>query len=295
MRLEKAYSLDLRKNITAEEADSSFSRGAINSKFSFECPDEQCNAQVTCANLDRLKDDRKRDPYFKVVGEHHSDCSILKDIKLKSKKKNSVDDIYAESDCYVDGAFRLNLQPESTKRSVTEKADDDSVDDDSLCHLVSESEENGGRSIQRSKKLSSMVASFLAGQKNQYDVPPKELIPHTDLFIKKKRQKINELADGFRVYHGKAWINKRNDDGYYLVRFAEHFKYNEQKIRPSFFIPKKMIENASYKKFKQSTLESLANEKKPRDIFILTETSPDYSTSGYINFWLDSLEYMDYR
>lgn len=80
MKFEKAFSLDLNRTITAADADYYYQRGAIHSKFSFKCPDLHCNAQVTCANLDRPKEKRILDPYYRVVSDHSNACTIAKDI-----------------------------------------------------------------------------------------------------------------------------------------------------------------------------------------------------------------------
>ncbi len=53
MKLDKAFAEDIELSITAQEADNQFAEGKIKSKFSFQCPDENCDAPVTCANLDR--------------------------------------------------------------------------------------------------------------------------------------------------------------------------------------------------------------------------------------------------
>ncbi len=116
MKLDKAFAEDIALNITAQEADKQFAEGNIKSKFSFQCPDENCDAPVTCANLDRPKAKRKRDPYYKVVGEHNSKCDIAKDIDPQKKSSRITSDIYSDSDEYIDHAIRLNLQPPSTKR-----------------------------------------------------------------------------------------------------------------------------------------------------------------------------------
>ena len=76
MKLEKAFSEDIESNITAQEADNLYAQGIIKSKFGFQCPDAFCVASVTCANLDRPKNKRKRDPYYKVIGEHHPNCEL---------------------------------------------------------------------------------------------------------------------------------------------------------------------------------------------------------------------------
>lgn len=89
MKLEKAYSQDLKRTITPEDADYNFSSGKISSKYAFTCPDENCDAAVTCANLDKEKSQRKIPPYYRVVGEHNINCLINQAITKKIIKKLS--------------------------------------------------------------------------------------------------------------------------------------------------------------------------------------------------------------
>lgn len=76
MKLEQASSLDLQREVTAEQADALFSQGIMVSKHRFECPELGCHAQVTCANLDKPRAFRQRDPYFKFVSEHSPGCPL---------------------------------------------------------------------------------------------------------------------------------------------------------------------------------------------------------------------------
>ena len=85
MKMVKAFSNDFKANFTADKADQLYSEGKIASKFSFKCPDDNCNAAVTCANLDRPKHQRKRDPYYKVSSGHSDNCNIAKDLKFQKK------------------------------------------------------------------------------------------------------------------------------------------------------------------------------------------------------------------
>jgi len=66
MKLEKAFSKEPQLRITATEADKQFQNGVIKSKFKFSCPDEKCDAQVTCANLDKKKSE-KENPITKLL------------------------------------------------------------------------------------------------------------------------------------------------------------------------------------------------------------------------------------
>ncbi|UYO93944.1 hypothetical protein [Pollutimonas sp. M17] len=290
MKLEKAYSEELNKNITAEEADYRYSIGDITSKYAFSCPDDSCTAPVTCANLDKPKAKRKRDPYYKIVGEHHPDCLIKKDINLSDKRPATSDSLYSGHDEYIDGAVRLNLNPPSAKRFGGEaiRLDKERM---ALVGLRQYVVEEGKRRIRPSKTLSSMIDAFLNHEDIAVQLPRAGTLPIKDLFVELDAQEISNFEDEYRIYYGKAWINK-NDKGY-VIRFVNTLKYGELETRPTFFVPQDMIEQTSYTKFRSSVLDKLT-DKLPKNLFILSETGP-YFKDRYINFWLEGLEYMDYR
>ncbi|MBJ7221475.1 MULTISPECIES: hypothetical protein [unclassified Brenneria] len=291
MKLEKAYSEELNRNITAEEADHYFAKGVISSKFAFTCPDEHCDAPVTCANLDKKKEKRKRDPYYKVVGAHKDDCLIKKETTPENKRITEEGDLYSASDEYVEGAIRLDLRPASSKRPASDEPASGSESATNI-RRPNDSAEHGKRKIQHSKTLSSMVTTFLNKENIIVQLPGVGTLPINDLFIEIAGQDISTFDDEYRIYYGTAWINKVEKG--FSVRFANTLKHGELVARPSFFIPLADTENATYGKFKVATLNKLAN-KLPKTVFILCETGPNLKENKYINFWLDGLEYMDYR
>ena len=97
MKLEKAFSLDLDRTITAIDADYLYQHGVIHSPKSFKCTNLHCNARITCANLDKPKTKRKRDPYFKLVSKHSDVCNITEDIFVLKGEKIVQDDGYNNS------------------------------------------------------------------------------------------------------------------------------------------------------------------------------------------------------
>ncbi len=290
MKLEKALAEELGKSITAQEADKQYEDGNITSKFKFQCPDDNCNAPVTCANLDRPKHKRKRDPYYKVVGNHSAECNIAKDIDPQKKSSRNTTDIYSDSDEYIDHAIRLNLQPPSTKRPEPAGTNDGGDGGESRAKSGN-TPDPGKRKIQRSKTLSSLIDAFLATESYTVQLPEIGVIDIKDLFIEINGQDLSEFEDEFRIYYGKGWIKKRKG-GYGFV-FANKLKYGELENQPSTYLSDNQIEEGSFKRFKQSTLDKLANNY-PKQIFLLSETTP-YPNGDFINIWCEGPEYLDYR
>ncbi|MCL1123410.1 hypothetical protein [Shewanella surugensis] len=292
MKLEKAYSIELKLAVSPVEADFKYSNGSITSKFKFECPDDNCNAAVTCANLDRLKVKRKVDPYYKVVEEHSEKCLIGKDISGVKREKAIYTDIYSEADEYISNAVRLNLRPHSTKRPEDES---DPLEGDMVIkgrpRRTSDEETEGKRKKQSSKVLSSMVDSFLNNENLIVQLPGIGSMPIQDLFVEVDGQKVESLVDEFRVYFGKAWFNKY-ETGYSVV-FENKLNHEDLAVRPSFFIPNSLIAETAYRLFQEKKLNKQV-DKKPKLVFIASETGP-YCKDKYINFWLEGFEYLEYR
>ena len=290
MKLEKALAEELGKSITAQEADIQYEDGDITSKFKFQCPDDNCDAPVTCANLDRPKHKRKRDPYYKAVGDHSAECNIAKDIEPQKKGSRNTTDIYSDSDEYIDRAIRLNLQPASTKRPESAGKNDGGSGGESRVRRGN-TPESGKRKIQRSKTLSSLIDAFLANESHTVQLPQIGVIDIKDLFVEINGQELSEFEDEFRIYYGKAWFNKK--DGYYSVVFANTLSYGDLTKRPSIYLSIDKMLESGFRRFKANELEKLSDNK-PKTVFILSQAGPQVR-NGYINFWCEGPEYLDYR
>lgn len=290
MKLEKAFSKDIKKNITAQEADNQFERNIIRSKFNFSCPDKNCNASVTCANLERPKAQRKRKPYYKVVSEHSPQCEIAKDIKYQKRSTTIQSDLYSSEDEYRDNAIRLNLQSPCVRRPKVDNSMNNSSDEQEKIKKRNENE-SSKRKIQATKTLSSLIDSYLAQESLDIQLPGKGTINIKNLFIEVNGQNLKNLTDHFRIYFGKAWFNKK-ENGYSIV-FDKTLRSNKLAKRPSTYISKKKLEESGFLRFNISTLEKISDGK-PKMVFILCETIPRIK-NGYINFWCEGPEYLDYR
>lgn len=290
MKLEKAFAEGINLCITAQEADRQFEEGNIESKFNFQCPDEKCDAPVTCANLDRPKNKRKRDPYYKVVGKHTLQCDLAKDIKVQRNVARTSSDIYSDIDEYMDNAIRLNLQPPSTKRPKSSKVsnDKDGVKDKAR---KKDDSDPGKRKIQRSKTLSSLIDSYLAKESIIVQLPETGVIDINDLFYEINGQDVADLEDDFRIFYGKAWFNKR-ESGYSIV-FEKSLTLSETTRRPTTYMPINALEASGFRRFNLNALEKIADSR-PKMVFVLSETGPRVK-NGYINIWCEGPEYLDYR
>ncbi|WP_338517456.1 hypothetical protein [Alteromonas gracilis] len=295
MKLEKAYSIDLERDITAQDADHHFEKGSIVSKYKFECSDENCSAQIICANLNRPKALRKRDPYFKAVEEHSTDCEIGKAIRERPSPVGEADSPYG-TDVPIQGLVRLNLSnPPAVKPKSSKGGLSGGVITGNGPSRGRGQSGDGERVVTTTKTLSSLVSAFLNEEEFDIELPGSDSIRLSDLFIKVDEQDISCLEDDYRIYFGKAFFNKRNDGNGFFVRFDKPLQSGELIKRPTFFISNEAIEACVLNKFELAKLERLA-DRKPKNIFILTDTAPVPNPTGeFINFNLEALHYMDYR
>ena len=111
-----------------------------------------------------------------------------------------------------------------------------------------------------------------------------------EAFIKVDGQDLSSLEQNcWRVYYGKAWINKLSS-GDYQIKFDSQLNdlsLEESGVRPSFFISKSMIDDSPYEKFKKEKMDELIVQKKPKRVFILSDVPSLNHTKKYINFILE--------
>lgn len=293
MTLETARSIELERDITAEEADKLFQKRTITSKHLFECPDDNCHAQVTCANLDKPRGLRKRDPYFKFVSEHSPGCfhEAEADEDLR-RVKNLRED--PEALPYIrDDIIDLDLST-PFKRNVNEIAvPEDEQGGKKRNRITTVEETENSKRRHAKKRLSGLANAFIAGEDFFLNTADGKL--HLkDFFIRiSDRKDLMEYPDEPRVYYGKAWLNAKKD--YFLVRFNAEMKTGDVKSKPTFFIPARLIDSSSYRRTSREKLDAIANAtpSKPLHVFIFSELPPVKSIKeNYINFKLDDLSHL---
>ncbi len=293
MKLELARSLELEKDISADEADKLFQQGTITSKHFFECPEENCHAQVTCANLDKPKKLRKRDPYFKFVSEHRPGCPVEGENDDDLRRIKTTRDDPEALPFILDDVVDLDLSaPYSRIVRDLITADEQSVIKKTRPAKAEDDEESAKRRHSK-KRLSGLVNAFI-DKENFFLNTAEGKIHLRDFFIKVGDSKdLKDFPDEPRIYFGKAWLNPKQD--YYLVRFNAEMRADEVKSRPTFFIPARLVNNSNYRRTSREKLDEIANATpaKPLYLFIFSELPPVKSnTDDYINFKLDDLTYL---
>lgn len=296
MSLEYAYSLDLKLEINSTQADIAFKENKITSQKNFRCP--ECGIAITCANLEKPKKDRKRDPYFKSVEDHKLGCKQGNDEKARKSQTQTEEDLYGGIEVFPN-KVRINLAQATAKEQGNQHNDENNP---SVRKNQKTNHINGNnKSIQiNSRKVSSLVVAFLKGENFEVSLPNpySEDISLQDLFIEIKGQSLNDLEqDCWRIYWGKAWVNKY--DEFYQIKFDNFLcddglkpnKQGNKQVQPTFFVAKRLVENYPYKKFNTENMDKM--NRKPKKVFILADTPALNSQAKHINFMLENLEYLE--
>lgn len=294
MSLLKAYSLDLKKEINAKDADIFYQKRLISSQKNFRCPNKSCGIAITCANLERPKYKRKVEPYFKSIENHKFGCPFAEEerrIKLLEIDKNGHYENVASDEILVNLA-----EPTPKKQNSDNASEIKEIGVSRTCQLSDSKKDKV--STNQTRTLSVLVSSFLNNENFSITLPRpyQERILLREAFIKVDGQDLSSLEQNcWRVYYGKAWINKLSS-GDYQIKFDSQLNdlsLEESGIRPSFFISKSMIDDSPYEKFKKEKMDELIFQKKPKRVFILSDVPSLNHTKKYINFMLEGLSYLE--
>lgn len=298
MSLLKAFSIDLAKEINAEDADIAYQNGRISSQKNFCCPNPECRIAVTCANLERPKHLRKVAPYFKSVEDHKHGCPMAVEEKKASAKKsqqNTLDDFYGVEKI-ADNITLFNLVPPAPKKQNTHT--DTAASSSTSAASQRSSHSKSSHHQNQTKTFSSMVSSFLDGQSFPLCLPFPyiEYADLQDIFIEINGQDLSDFEQNcWRIYYGKAWINKVTNG--YQIKFDNvlHDAELVKPIRPSFFIAESESDDSAYEKFSRAKMNEMAERKIPKQVFILADVPALNHSKQYINFRLEDLQHLEIK
>lgn len=304
MKIEQAYSLDNEETVDAELAYDYYWAGIIKNKKNFECPAGNCTVQITCANLDKIRQDMKVDPYFKTVGEHDSDCDLVREIlktdiksdsiggerKNRAKKQESLPDIFRLSrpKSHLEkkqNVFKGNNLVSRKKKTREQKIGINNLKCQPSTHY----------------SLRAFVSKFLRYQSlgvleqryiniKGYDVSYKEM------FVDVSGQRLNAISKYPRIYFGKAFLDRRKESDY-SAKFEASLSYEGELLRPSIYISESLIDDAFTKKLSQEKFEDLSNKNYP-STWVFVYGIPRVKVvngKNYININISNLDYFDLR
>lgn len=296
-----AKSLETGQIVTTAEADRQRELGNIKSKYLFECIDDHCEAQITCANLLKEVKKRKKDPYFIYVGDHSDQCKERKKIEILERKQQEEHDSKPRK--YISEKIALfNFDKPSNKKVETTSVGSNTPTSNTTNQPIAP--ENGSQESTRPSKkaLSSWVKLFKNKDSDISVIYNDEEIHIRDLFINiDEVTDIADLDDEPRIYYGTVWVNPK-DQGFQLS-FKNKVQLGELTKQPSLMLFSSKIKNeAENGRFSEKTLNQLAemktknNRPKPITVYIFSQLPPQLSKNGnFINFYAKELTYIYYE
>lgn len=297
-----AKSLETNQIVSAPEADNLRELGHIKSQHLFECIDDVCDAQITCANLLKKVSDRKKEPYFIYVGDHSEGCKEKEKIEIIEREQQRNREQNPRKYISQEFAF-FNFDKASTKKVETTSTSLSSTTSATSDENNALKEQNQTSTRPSKKALSAWVKLFK--QKNSVisAIFNDEEIHIRDLFINMDDvSDIAELEEEPRIYYGTVWINPKEDLGFQFS-FNKKVKLGDLVQQPSLILFNSKIRDEPLNgRFSGKTLNQLAerrnknNKKIPITLYIFSQLPPQLSKDGkYINFFARELTYIYYE
>ena len=95
-KVELAFNLEINDIVDAMEANELWLEGILHDKRAFKCVYENCDAKITCKNMDTYADNRKVIPHFIMASrenKHNVLCEAYKEYdereSIRGKSKNN--------------------------------------------------------------------------------------------------------------------------------------------------------------------------------------------------------------
>jgi len=297
--LEEAYSNEYDEIIDPELAYDLYWARVITDKSDFECPSDLCTAKVTCINIDQEKQDMHQSPHFRGYN-HSEDCDATfgkdktagtevpsKSAQSKFVKNDSISDVFHIKRPKKQFAKKdlSNIDPNKKKKKIRKRGRNTTGD-----------EFYGGSEYY---SVRSLVSKFIRYKKENSLSEHKINILGKDLSYKSQfkgiyKQPLSALPDSNLIYWGVSFVDYSEENKRYKITFGETLESNGNNIRPSFFISEKMIEEYPVRNLVIKRLEKISKEKDKR-AFIFLYSKPCLSGDKYINFNLESLDYLEIR
>lgn len=296
-KLEEAYSLEFEDVIDAEKAYELFWDGAISDKRGFECTDPNCDAQVTCVNIDKKRAEMKQTPHFKYYGEHSDKCEVIKEFnkvkedRNRKEKRNSMK--YIDDGVDIFSFDRPNRDGIIAKTKDTTKKEDKSEIKE---RIKKEYKSSGSRNVTyySIKPLISKFEKYSSENTlyNHFINIKGYKVSYEKMFLSINDADINTVPKYFRIYYGIGKVVKvKNNDKDFMVFFSNGFGNKE--ITTSIYISSKVIDKHYRKNKWREELEYLTGVKDKKIMFFIN-TKPD-KREKMIYLPILNMDFIDYR
>lgn len=248
-KIDTAYSFEINDVIDAMEANELWIDGILQDKRAFKCIDENCDAKITCKNMDTFADQRKVNPHFIMSSRENKHSAICKVYKEYEEKISQRGQIKEETSQYIGKKVCFHMQRPENHRIIE--------------HSVINNEKNNVNDIERNNKrnrendkdyisnyyrLNSLIWNYIDAYKRgtieqdmvKIDLGGNKEYTYSLNRLFKRIKNENEVTDRDKnhyVYYGKGKVFPRDDGGYDLV-FCEKFLDSEKRVK---CIIKKMV------------------------------------------------------
>ncbi|WP_083189890.1 hypothetical protein [Orenia metallireducens] len=297
MKTEEAYSLDYGDVVDAEKAHELYWDGTIKNKKNFECPDPNCSLQITCANIDKSRDEMKKSPHFRIYDEHSSKCDIGKNTEEKEEQKNSNKN--RTENKYIDSKFDILLfqRPKSHSQKLITKSNGEIDHKKQKLKLKQEKNKNEKRNSEyfTIKPLISKFEKYKEDNVlNDYFIKIRNYpINYADMFVKISEKELNLYSNYKRIYYGTGNVERKGNN--FAIEFTNSIISEGSYYSTTIYITEKLIKKHYMNRKWKRKLEELANLESDEIIFFVYSKPIVKSDYPYINFPITSLNFLDYR
>ncbi|WP_324172031.1 hypothetical protein [Sulfurimonas sp.] len=304
MKIEQAYCTDINEIVNTEDAYDFYWAGIIKDKKNFECPSSNCEASITCANIYKLRQDMKVDPYFKVTSKHNPECDLLKEINIKKYQIENIEEIKKPrnkkdeelADIFIFSRPKNHIEKkeisptQNNQFSIVEKRKVKTSKSNTINSQASQfyTIRSFVSKYDKYKKQNLLDKRFINIKNNK--------IPYSEMFVEISNQNIESLSKYPRIYFAKVFINKfKNED--YNANFTSTFILKDKKIRPKVYLSQKLINNSFTNDLMKNKIEDLSTKNYP-EVWAFIYATPQVKIideKEYINFNIFNLDYLDFR
>ncbi len=288
-----AFSLDMKDIIDPEKAYELFWKGIITNKRNFECPDENCSAQVTCANIDKLEHNMKQGVHYRVIGKHSELCEFeALERKLTTELNNGKVRNNPNKKVNFDN-FHLKRPDDYYKKKGT-----------NISNL-------NFSKIERKRNLRNSYIESFSAPRNYYSIRPivtkyLKLENHNNNFIMIKGKSLsyenffskisttnfNDINEYPQIYFGEAYVNILENKNI-QIRFKDGFIKNENdRFKTSIFINRETLELEKNSYWKKKIFK-VADSRRCESKFFIYGKPNEYN--GYVNFNIKNLDFLETR
>lgn len=293
MSIEKAFSLEIQKQLTALKANSLRRQNILHDPKAFICagsPD--CKVELTCVNFSKKPSEWVQAPHFRLsnqLSNHSNNCSFF---KKETKGKNCTQP--RKTTLNNKGNFNLILnstgfnKPQPSNPVIRNNANNTTT----VTTYVSTSSTNLKNINSINSEISSLRKLIDVYNSDDYDNSKTKVTVGSktlcldELFINFDSSKEIKLDSYSYVYYGKAIIIERNNTNpFYIVRFTKENQFVSDsdtiKAQASFLVFKNQIQ-------KHRHLKSFEKHVNSKPILCYIYGRPEVRTEKYINFKLEN-------